>query len=164
MKLLLTFITTLLLVLSTGCGERDDSAKESSAVTGGMKCGAGKCGANMFDGNAAVAKKKANIIKQMQENDPRRDCVANAQTTKEVYNCVRDPETGKLSKSFNGDAVAETSMKCGAGKCGASMERTAPKEEPAMKCGAGKCGTSMEKPAPKKEPVMKCGAGKCGSM
>ncbi len=137
MRLLLIFITTLLLVLSTGCNEKDNAAKESSGMSAGMKCGAGKCGANMFDGNAAVAKKKANIIKQMQENDPRRDCVANAETTKEVYNCVRDPETGKLSKSFSGEAVKEGSMKCGAGKCGASMGKV----EPEMKCGAGKCGS-----------------------
>ena len=137
MKLLLTFITTLLLVLSTGCSDRDDTSKESEGMSAGMKCGAGKCGANMFDGNAAVAKKKANIIKQMQENDPRRDCVANAQTSKEVYNCVRDPETGMLSKSFSGEASETSSMKCGAGKCGTSME----KPEPAMKCGAGKCGS-----------------------
>ena len=136
-----SLILFVLLGFNLGCSsDRDESAK-SSAVGSGMKCGAGKCGANMFDGNAAVAKKKANIIKQMQENDPRRDCVANAQTTKEVYNCVRDPETGKLSKSFSGEAVQESSMKCGAGKCGASMENSAPKKEPAMKCGAGKCGS-----------------------
>ena len=141
MKLLLIFITTLLLVLSTGCNDRDDTEKGASGMSAGMKCGAGKCGANMFDGNAAVAKKKANIIKQMEANDPRRDCVANAQTSKEVYNCVRDPETGKLSKNFSGEAVQESSMKCGAGKCGASMERSEPKDEPAMKCGAGKCGS-----------------------
>ncbi len=118
MKLLLVFAITLLLVLSTGCSDRDDTAKASSGMSAGMKCGAGKCGANMFDGNAAVAKKKANIIKQMQESDPRRDCVANAETTKEIYNCVRDSETGKLSKSFSGEAVENSGMKCGAGKCG----------------------------------------------
>lgn len=90
-------LSSLLLLLLSACSER----KEEKSSAPGMKCGAGKCGANMFDGNAAVAKKKANIIKQMQENDPRRDCVAYAQITKEVYNCVRDPKTGKLSKSFS---------------------------------------------------------------
>lgn len=118
MRLLLTFITILLLVLTAGCSDRDDSAKESSGVSGGMKCGAGKCGANMFDGSAALVKKKANITKQMQEDDPRRDCVINATTTKEVYNCVRDPETGKLSKSFSSEPLKSSGMKCGAGKCG----------------------------------------------
>ena len=149
MKLLLTFITTLLLVLSSGCNNRDNSEKESNPATGGMKCGAGKCGANMFDGNAALVKKKKNVTIQMREDDPRRDCVANASTTKEVYDCVRDPETGKMSK------------KCGAGKCGESMKASATTST--MKCGAGKCGSDMPTPEPKKEPVMKCGAGKCGS-
>ena len=148
MKLLLTFIITLLLVLSTGCNNRDDSAKDSSPAAGGMKCGAGKCGANMFDGNAALVKKKKNVTIQMRDDDPRRDCVASASTTKEVYDCVRDPETGKMSK------------KCGAGKCGEAMKSSS---SASMKCGAGKCGGDMPNQEPKKEPTMKCGAGKCGS-
>jgi len=127
MKLLLIFITTLLLVLSTGCNNRDDSAKDSSPAAVGMKCGAGKCGANMFDGNAALVKKKKNVTLQMRDDDPRRDCVATASTTKEVYDCVRDPETGKMSK------------KCGGGKCGEAMKASSP--NPTMKCGAGKCGS-----------------------
>ena len=134
MKLLWVFITTLLLVLTTGCSDRDDTPKQSATAGSGMKCGAGKCGANMFDSNAALSKKKANIIKQMQEGDPRRDCVVNAKTTKEAYNCVRDPETGKLSKSFSANASKE-------GKCGTSMKKSEPKKEPAMKCAAGKCGS-----------------------
>jgi len=113
-----------------------------------MKCGAGKCGANMFDGNAALVKKKKNVTIQMRDDDPRRDCVAKASSTKEVYDCVRDPKTGKLSK------------KCGVGKCGDAMKETSPSSS--MKCGAGKCGADMPKPEPK--PAMKCGAGKCGSM
>ena len=141
MKLLLLFVTTLLLVLMVGCSDKDEREK-ASGMSAGMKCGAGKCGANMFDGNAAVAKKKANIIKQMQENDPRSECVMRAETSKEVYDCVRDPETGKLSKSFSGE----------------------PSESSGMKCGAGKCGTSMTKPESEKVPTMKCGVGKCGSM
>jgi len=148
MKLLLTFITTLLLVLSTGCNNRDDSSKDSNPAAGGMKCGAGKCGANMFDGNAALVKKKKNVTIQMRDDDPRRDCVAKASSTKAVYDCVRDPKTGMLSK------------KCGVGKCGEAMKATSPSS--AMKCGAGKCGADMPKPEPK--PAMKCGAGKCGSM
>ena len=149
MKLLLTFITTLLLVLSTGCNNRDDSAKDSNPAAGGMKCGAGKCGANMFDGNAALVKKKKNVTIQMRDGDLRRDCVAKASTTKEVYDCVRDPKTGKMSK------------KCGAGKCGEAMKATS--KSSSMKCGAGKCGSDMPKLESKKEPAMKCGAGKCGN-
>ncbi len=147
MKLLLTFITTLLLVLSTGCNNRDNSTKESNPAAGGMKCGAGKCGANMFDGNAALVKKKKNVTSQMREDDPRRDCVANASSTKAVYDCVRDSKTGMLTK------------KCGVGKCGDAMKASAATS--AMKCGAGKCGSDMKKPEP--DPAMKCGAGKCGS-
>ena len=52
-------------------------------------------------------------------------------------------------------ASNHTEGKCGAGKCGGSMEKGAE-----MKCGAGKCGgsgSSMEKHA-----EGKCGAGKCG--
>ena len=148
MKRLLIFATTLLLVLSTGCNNRDNSKKESNPAAGGMKCGAGKCGANMFDGNAALVKKKANVTKQMREGDPRRDCVAKASSTKAVYDCVRSPETGKMSK------------KCGVGKCGKAMKASS--STSSMKCGAGKCGADMPKPEPK--PAMKCGAGKCGAM
>jgi len=140
MKLLLTFLVTLLLVLSTGCNSRDDRAKEDGAMAGGMKCGAGKCGANMFDGSAALVKKKENIIKQMREDDSRRDCVIKASSTKALYDCVRDPKTKKMSK------------KCGSGKCGATTK------EPAMKCGG-----AMQKSKPEPKPTMKCGAGKCGN-
>lgn len=146
MKYTIVFITTLLLVLSTGCNNRDESAKESNPAAGGMKCGAGKCGANMFDGNAALIKKKQNVTLQMRDDDPRRDCVAKASSTKALYDCVRDPKTGKMSK------------KCGVGKCGKAMKASAPSS--VMKCGAGKCGSDMPKPEPK--PAMKCGAGKCG--
>lgn len=117
MKLLLTFITTLLLLLSTGCGNADDSAKESSKMTANMKCGAGKCGANMFDGSASLVKKKVNITKQMREDDPRQECVSKAATTKALYDCLRDPKSGKLTKKC-GAMQKEETMKCGAGKCG----------------------------------------------
>ena len=147
MKLLLTFTITLLLVLATGCNNRDDNEKSNNPAAGGMKCGAGKCGANMFDGNAALVKKKKNVTLQMRDDDPRRDCVAKAKSTKAVYECVRDPKTGKLTK------------KCGVGKCGSAMQKDAATS--GMKCGAGKCGSDMPKPEPK--PAMKCGAGKCGS-
>jgi len=88
-----------------------------------MKCGAGKCGANMFDSKTALSKKKKNILSQMREDDPRKECVRNAKTTKETYNCVRHPQTNKMS------------LKCGEGKCGATTKKT-----PSMKCGAEKCG------------------------
>ena len=120
-KLLLITSVSLLLLFS-GCS--DDKSTKKSKVPG-MKCGAGKCGANMFDGNAALAKKKKNILNQMREGDPRKGCVMTAQTTKALYNCVRSPENGKLTK------------KCGVGKCGTTKNR---EKMPAMKCGAGKCG------------------------
>jgi len=47
--------------------------------------------------------------------------------------------------------LSASDMKCGAGKCGSSMEK------PAKKCGAGKCGD-----AKKAKKAMKCGSGKCG--
>ena len=142
MRLILVFMTTLLLVFGiSACSDRDDSPKEESAAVGGMKCGAGKCGANMFDGNAALVKKKANITAQMKEDDLRRDCVFKAATTQEAYDCVRDAETGKLTKIWSGDVKSSKPMKCGAGKCGAAMQAPEPKKEPAMKCGAGKCGS-----------------------
>jgi len=120
LKLLLSMI--LLLALSA-CSDTDKDANAKKAP--GMKCGAGKCGANMFDGKGALAKKKKNILSQMRENDPRKECVINAKTTKEAYNCVRSPQSGKMS------------LKCGAGKCGTDKEQ---KKMPAMKCGTGKCG------------------------
>jgi len=66
-----------------------------------------------------------------------------------------------------GALSAAEGMKCGAGKCGASMEK------PVKKCGAGKCGDAKKAPTKKcgaskcgdakKTPAKKCGAGKCGS-
>ena len=71
-------------------------------------------------------------------------------------------------------SLSASGMKCGAGKCGSSMEKPA-KKSVTGKCGAQKkaakkCGTSKKgmsgkcgdaKKAAKKS--MKCGAGKCGS-
>lgn len=142
-KIKLSFIFLLLTsLLLISCGD-----KKEAKSTPGMKCGAGKCGANMFDGNSALAKKKANILRQMREDDPREACVKSATTTKDAYNCVREKDGKKLT------------MKCGAGKCGTSKVQ----EESAMKCGAGKCGASMKKEPKKEEPKMKCGTGKCGN-
>ena len=63
-------------------------------------------------------------------------------------------------------SLSASDMKCGAGKCGSSMEK------PAKKCGEGKCGAKKKamkkgkcgdaKKAEKKK-AMKCGVGKCGS-
>ena len=140
----LLIIGAISILLLSGCNEK----KEEESKAPGMKCGAGKCGANMFDGNSALAKKKKNILAQMREDDKRKDCVIAAKTTKEAYDCVRD-SSGKLSL-----------------KCGGDTQKI---KEPTMKCGAGKCGDSMKEPKKevkkevKKEEVMKCGAGKCGS-
>jgi len=70
-------------------------------------------------------------------------------------------------------SLSASEMKCGAGKCGGSMDMpsskcgakksnkkcgSASKDTKVMKCGAGKCGKAM-----KESKTMKCGAGKCGS-
>ena len=119
----LKIFTTLLftLALLSGCsGEKKESITE-----GGMKCGPGKCGASMVDGSAVLVKKKMNILDQLHVDDDRRECVLSAMTTKELYNCVRVEETGRLST-----------------KCSADNTKQAPKKEsPAMKCEAGKCGS-----------------------
>ncbi len=125
--MIVKIIASLFVLFSlSACSDGEKTAKGSASS--GMKCGAGKCGANMFDGKGALAKKKKNILSQMRENDPRKDCVIQATTTKEAYNCVRSPETKRLT------------LKCGVGKCGTAKEQ---KKMPAMKCGAGKCGGSM---------------------
>jgi len=141
----LLLIGTLLLL--TACsGEK----QKESITEGGMKCGPGKCGASMVDGSAVLVKKKLNILNQLREDDNRRECVLNATATKILYNCVRVEKTGRLSTKCASDNVK-------------------PKEKELMKCEAGKCGSSMDKSIPKKEIVkkesnsMKCEAGKCGS-
>lgn len=120
MRPLLVTLSTLLLFMSA-CSDAQKVSKSSAA---GMKCGAGKCGANMFDGNAALVKKKRNILAQMREDDPRKNCVKSAKSTKKVYNCVRNPKTGIMTL-----------------KCSEAKELKALKpQNPVMKCGAGKCG------------------------
>jgi uncharacterized low-complexity protein len=118
-------LAALILTLTVGCSDQSEQ-KKASLTEGGMKCGAGKCGANMVDGNSLLAKKQRNILSQMREDDLRKECVLGAKSTKVLYDCVRDPKTGKLT------------TKCGTAKCG---DGTASK--PAMKCGAGKCGAGM---------------------
>jgi hypothetical protein len=118
-----TMLASLIILGISGCMNQQDEIKSS-----GMKCGAGKCGANMFDGNSALEKKKKNILNQMDSEDTRKACVIDAPTSKEIYNCVRDSESGKLTKSYKNKASKETlesskvpSMKCGVGRCGGSM-------------------------------------------
>ena len=124
---MLKFILSIsLLLFLSACSEEKKAPKGSASS--GMKCGAGKCGANMFDGKGALAKKKKNILGQMRESDPRKECVINAKTTKEVYNCVRSPKTKKMT------------LKCGEGKCGTVKGQ---QKMPTMKCGTGKCGSGM---------------------
>jgi hypothetical protein len=93
-----------------------------------MKCGAGKCGSSMVDGSAVLVKKKMNIVNQLAKEDKRRDCVLKAKTTKALYNCVRDPETGRLTIEDKSQAFK-------------AVEKKAPKKEEKaeMKCAAGKC-------------------------
>ena len=117
-------VSLIVLFVFSGCNETREKSKAP-----GMKCGAGKCGANMFDGNSALVKKKKNILSQMRKDESRRECVINAVTTKATYDCVRESNGKKLT------------VKCGVSKCGDEMT-TSNKNTP-MKCGTGKCGGSM---------------------
>jgi hypothetical protein len=96
---LLTAAVLFAALATTGCSDEKKSGDAPTA--GAMKCGAGKCGANMVSGNTALAKKQRNILAQMSKDDPRMKCVLNAETTEAVYDCVRDPKTGKLTLDFN---------------------------------------------------------------
>jgi len=115
-------VTLITLTLLSNCSDKD---KSKSMTEGGMKCGPGKCGASMVDGSAVLVKKKMNILKQLKEDDNRRDCVLKATSTKALYNCVRVLETGRLST-----------------KCSSDNTKTMPKKEVStMKCEVGKCGS-----------------------
>ena len=129
MKLLSLSLLTITLLLS-GCTDKDE---KKSLTEGGMKCGAGKCGASMVDGSAVLVKKKMNIMGQLSKEDKRRNCVLEAKTTKALYNCVRNPETGKLTiedKSKIFKAVEEKDTEKKAAKKESKSE---------MKCQVGKC-------------------------
>ena len=141
MKFYSLFMLMLGILLTfSACSDTKEEAKGSASS--GMKCGAGKCGANMFDGKGALAKKKKNILSQMRENDPRKECVIKAKTTKEAYECVKLKETNRMSTKCGAG-------KCAVGKCGDAlthekmMKKESEKGAPAMKCGAGKCGGNM---------------------
>jgi len=124
-SLSLSLLTITTLLLFTGCTDKE---KDKSLTEGGMKCGAGKCGSSMVDGSAVLVKKKVNILDQMKKEDKRRECVLKAKTTKALYNCVRDPETGRLT-------IEDTTKRFKA------VEKKAPRKESnaTMKCAAGKC-------------------------
>jgi len=117
-------VTLIALTLLSNCSDKD---KSKSITEGGMKCGPGKCGASMVDGSAVLVKKKMNILKQLKEDDNRRNCVLKATSTKALYNCVRILETGRLST-----------------KCSSDNTKMIPKKEVStMKCEAGKCGSGI---------------------
>ena len=162
----LSSVAIVALLLFSGCSSEKEKKKSDVA---GMKCGAGKCGANMFDSNKALSKKRKNILDQLKEDDPRKDCVLKAKTTKTLYDCVRNPMTGRLSIKCGSSADLQSGggMKCGDGKCGASMATPKPvpkKVDEAMKCDGSMDMSKPKKEAPKKkESVMKCGEGKCGN-
>ena len=116
---------SILTLLLTGCTDKDE---KKSLTEGGMKCGAGKCGSSMVDGSAVLVKKKMNIVDQLSKEDKRRDCVLKAKTTKALYNCVRDPTTGRLTIDDKSSMFK-------------AVEKKVPKKEEKaeMKCAAGKC-------------------------
>jgi len=121
-------IGVLFLAILSGC---DNKEKTKSITEGGMKCGAGKCGASMANGSALLVKKKMNIIDQMDKNDSRRDCVLKAKTTKALYACVRVTETGRMS------------TKCSTDKTKPKV--TPKKESGSVKCESGKYSSDMQK-------------------
>lgn len=124
MNLKLMTITLLGILTISGC---TDNENQGSITEGGMKCGPGKCGASMVDGSAVLVKKKMNILNQLRDNDTRRECVLQALSTKELYDCVRIEKTGRLSTKCSTDNTKQgqkkvtTSMKCAPGKCGSGM-------------------------------------------
>ena len=106
------------LLLSLSACTEEKIEKGTHASPSMSKCGIGKCGANMFDDNAALTKKKKNLLSQMSKDDKRRDCIEKSTNTKDAYNCVRDPQTKKLSLKCGAKAMQAMPMKCGVGKCG----------------------------------------------
>ena len=93
LKIIILFINALLLTSCIG-----ENKKEKSLTEGGMKCGAGKCGASMVDGSSLLVSKKMNILDQLKVDDKRRDCVLKAPSTKELYHCVRDEKSTRIRK------------------------------------------------------------------
>lgn len=124
MKSRLTITLLFTLSLLAGCTDKD---KTDAFAEDGMKCGPGKCGASMVDGSTLLVKKKMNILNQLEKEDNRRECVLKALTTKEIYDCVRVKETGRLSTKCASDNTVKVPkkeilpMKCETGKCGSSM-------------------------------------------
>jgi hypothetical protein len=82
-----------------GCS--DQKKDSSAAAQATMKCGVGKCGATMLSGDSELAKTQRSFLSQMSRNDPRTGCVMNAKSVKALYDCVRDPKTGKLTLEYN---------------------------------------------------------------
>lgn len=96
---ILTITAFAALLAFSACSDRNKSS-EDAPTAGAMKCGAGKCGANMVSSNSELAKKQRAILGQMSQDDPRMGCVMNAKTTEALYECVRDPKTGKLTMEY----------------------------------------------------------------
>jgi len=127
-------LLTLTLLL-TACSDKE---KTKSLTESGMKCGSGKCGSSMANGSALLLKKKMNILDQLKEEDKRRECVLKAKTSKILYNCVRDLESGRLSIKDRSETfkVTENNIR----------EKKVPKKESntSMKCESGKCSTGKK--------------------
>jgi len=95
------YTAALLAALVAFAGCSDQKKASDTPTAGAMKCGAGKCGANMVSGSSELAKKQRAILSQMSPSDPRMSCVTKAQTVEAAYDCVRDPDTGKLTLEYN---------------------------------------------------------------
>ena len=111
------YIAIIFISLLIGCTPQES---EESVEKGGMKCGAGKCGASMVDGSVLLVKKKMNILNQLEKEDSRRECVLNAISTKILYDCVRDEKSKRLSLKLVKEKMETEKgvMKCAVGKCG----------------------------------------------
>jgi hypothetical protein len=124
----LFIVTAAGLLLLTACSDKERS---KSLTEGGMKCGAGKCGASMANGSALLVKKKMNILNQLKKDDKRRDCVLKAPNTKTLYDCVRDKESGRLTIHVSSQSQKNPQEK-------RSNDKSV-KSNKVMKCESGKC-------------------------
>ncbi len=124
---LLTLMIVSSLTIISGCSDKDE---KKSLTEGGMKCGAGKCGASMANGSALLVKKKMNILNQLSQDDPRRDCVLKAGTTKTLYACVRDKTTGRLTSKYTTEQNKSEKR---------TNKKSLSKDNSKMKCESGKC-------------------------
>ncbi len=77
------YILIFALLFLSGCKDKKQSSKTN------MKCGAGKCGANMSESSTRLEKRRIKILKQMKSSDEAQECVKGASSMKELYGCLK---------------------------------------------------------------------------